>query len=128
MNDVAKETNILPEGLTINSIAGPWTTRDRVPLVTVIRDYETKTITLSQVGVLTCVTNLIEQRHYLAQGWENQNDNMIFTWIIPFLPLEAEKNDIRSLKELLQPFERRINEKKISELITPTVESIYIPL
>lgn len=47
--------NILPEGLTVNSIAGPWTNRDRVPLVTVIRDYETQTLTLSQVCVLTII-------------------------------------------------------------------------
>lgn len=52
LNDVAKEMNILPEGLTVNSIAGPWTNRDRVPLVTVIRDYESQTLTLSQVCVV----------------------------------------------------------------------------
>lgn len=55
LNDVAKEMNILPEGLTVNSIAGPWTNRDRVPLVTVIRDYESQTLTLSQV----CVVRLL---------------------------------------------------------------------
>ncbi|KAG5316288.1 AMPN Aminopeptidase, partial [Pseudoatta argentina] len=48
LNDVANETNNLPSGLTINGIAASWINRDRVPLVTVIRDYETGKINLTQ--------------------------------------------------------------------------------
>ncbi|KAL6259505.1 hypothetical protein P5V15_009423 [Pogonomyrmex californicus] len=48
LNDVANETDNLPPGLTINGIAASWINRDRVPLVTVIRDYETGKINLSQ--------------------------------------------------------------------------------
>jgi aminopeptidase N len=48
LNDVANETNNLPPGLTINGIAASWINRDRVPLVTVIRDYETAKINLTQ--------------------------------------------------------------------------------
>ncbi|XP_012234176.1 aminopeptidase N [Linepithema humile] len=48
LNNVANETNNLPPGLTINSIAASWINRDRVPLVTVNRDYETGKINLSQ--------------------------------------------------------------------------------
>jgi len=50
LNDVATETNNLPQGLTINGIAASWINRDRVPLVTVVRDYENEKIYLSQVG------------------------------------------------------------------------------
>lgn len=50
LNDVANETNNLPAGLTINGIAASWINRDRVPLVTVIRDYDTGKINLSQVN------------------------------------------------------------------------------
>lgn len=50
LNDVANETNDLPAGLTINGIAASWINRDRVPLVTVIRDYKTRKINLSQVS------------------------------------------------------------------------------
>lgn len=50
LNDVANETNNLPSGLTINGIAASWINRDRVPLVTVIRDYETGKINLTQVS------------------------------------------------------------------------------
>ncbi|GAB1859229.1 Aminopeptidase N [Camponotus japonicus] len=48
LNDLANETNNLPPGLTVNGIAASWINRDRVPLVTVIRDYETRKINLSQ--------------------------------------------------------------------------------
>ncbi|XP_011882031.1 PREDICTED: aminopeptidase N [Vollenhovia emeryi] len=48
LNDVANETDNLPPGLTINGIAASWINRDRVPLVTVIRDYETGKINLTQ--------------------------------------------------------------------------------
>ncbi|XP_024941271.1 aminopeptidase N isoform X3 [Cephus cinctus] len=48
LNDVANETNNLPEGLTINEIAAPWIGRNRVPLVTVTRDYEAGTMMFSQ--------------------------------------------------------------------------------
>jgi hypothetical protein len=50
LNDAATDTNNLPQGLTINGIAASWINRDRVPLVTVIRDYENGKIYLSQVG------------------------------------------------------------------------------
>lgn len=50
LNDVANETNNLPEGLTVSGIASSWINRYRVPLVTVIRDYETGKINLSQVS------------------------------------------------------------------------------
>jgi len=50
LNNVANETNNLPIDLTINGIAASWINRDRVPLVTVIRDYETGKINLTQVS------------------------------------------------------------------------------
>lgn len=48
LNEVADD---LPPGLTVNSIAASWINRDRVPLVTVIRDYKTEKINLSQVKI-----------------------------------------------------------------------------
>lgn len=47
---MANETSNLPPGMTINGIAASWINRDRVPLVTVIRDYETGKINLTQVS------------------------------------------------------------------------------
>lgn len=86
LNDVAAEMDILPNGLTVNSIAGPWTNRDRVPLVTVIREYETQTITLSQVCIpkyTLRIRNLTEQKRCSPpQGREKPNDSMIFPWIM----------------------------------------------
>ncbi|XP_029035079.1 aminopeptidase N isoform X2 [Osmia bicornis bicornis] len=78
LNDVANQTNILPEGLTINSIAGPWTTRDRVPLVTVIRDYETKTMTLSQ-------------KVYLREAPRASTPKVSYQWDIPIVMMSEEK-------------------------------------
>lgn len=48
LNDVANESNILPRDLTINSIAARWNNRDRIPILTVNRDYNNRTITFSQ--------------------------------------------------------------------------------
>ncbi|XP_006615840.1 aminopeptidase N [Apis dorsata] len=78
LNDVAKEMNILPEGLTVNSIAGPWTNRDRVPLVTVIRDYETQTLTLSQ-------------KVYLRETTRDSAPKVSYEWDIPIVIMTQEK-------------------------------------
>lgn len=76
--------NILPEGLTVNSIAGPWTNRDRVPLVTVIRDYETQTLTLSQVCVLTIIAyNFKTETLLTSETQKSIKIVMIFTRIKP---------------------------------------------
>ncbi|CAL7933658.1 unnamed protein product [Xylocopa violacea] len=78
LNSVANETDILPEGLTVNSIAGPWTNRDRVPLVTVIRDYETRTITFSQ-------------KVYLRESTHANTPKVSYKWDIPIVMISQEK-------------------------------------
>ena len=78
LNDVANEMDILPEGLTINSIAAPWIIRDRVPLVTVIRDYETKQITLSQ-------------KVYLRKPPPASTTKVSYQWDIPIIMMSQEK-------------------------------------
>ena len=78
LNDVAAETEILPKGLTVNSIAGPWTNRDRVPLVTVIRNYETQTITLSQ-------------KVYLREAPRASTPKVSYEWDIPVVMISQEK-------------------------------------
>ncbi|XP_043264680.1 aminopeptidase N [Colletes gigas] len=78
LNDVANETDNLPAGLTINSIAGPWIHRDRVPLVTAIRDYETKTITLSQ-------------KVYLRKAPPASTAKVSYRWDIPIVMMSQDK-------------------------------------
>ncbi|XP_071858487.1 aminopeptidase N [Bombus fervidus] len=82
LNDVAAETEMLPKGLTVNSIAGPWTNRDRVPLVTVIRNYETQTITLSQ-------------KVYLREAPRASTPKVSYEWDIPIVTISQEQLDIQ---------------------------------
>lgn len=81
LNDVVNGTDILPVGLTVNSIAGPWINRDRVPLVTVIRDYETKAITFSQ-------------KVYLREAPRASTPKVSYQWDIPIVMLTQEKLEI----------------------------------
>lgn len=45
----------LPKGVTINDIAGSWITKDRIPVVNVIRSYGDKTAKVTQVSELSRV-------------------------------------------------------------------------
>ncbi|KAK1121271.1 hypothetical protein K0M31_010578 [Melipona bicolor] len=83
LNDVAAEMDILPNGLTVNSIAGPWTNRDRVPLVTVIREYETQTITLSQ-------------KVYLREAARASAPKVSYEWDIPIVMISQEKLEFQA--------------------------------
>ncbi|XP_076247604.1 aminopeptidase N [Calliopsis andreniformis] len=78
LNEISSENGELPEGLTINSIAGPWINRDRVPLVTVIRDYETKMITLSQ-------------KVYLREAPPVSTAKVSYQWDIPIVMISQDK-------------------------------------
>lgn len=78
LNDMANETNNLPPGLTINGIAASWINRDRVPLVTVIRDYETGKINLSQ-------------KVYLRDIPPQSTAKVSYQWDIPIV-MQAENN------------------------------------
>ncbi|XP_072760401.1 aminopeptidase N [Anoplolepis gracilipes] len=78
LNDLANETNNLPSGLTINGIAASWINRDRVPLVTVIRDYETRKINLSQ-------------KVYLRDVPPQSTAKVSYQWDIPIV-MQAENN------------------------------------
>ncbi|XP_076290269.1 aminopeptidase N isoform X1 [Lasioglossum baleicum] len=76
--EVAKEADILPKDLQISSIAGKWVIRDRVPLVTVIRDYETKAITFNQ-------------KVYLREAPPASTSKLSFTWDIPLVIVSENK-------------------------------------
>lgn len=49
LTDQARFDKSLPEPITINEIAGSWITKDRLPVVTVTRNYETNTSKINQV-------------------------------------------------------------------------------
>lgn len=49
MNFVADKNKSLPKDLTINEVADTWIDQERLPLVTVTRNYDNSSITFSQV-------------------------------------------------------------------------------
>jgi len=51
LTDQARFDKSLPEPITINEIAGSWITKDRLPVVTVTRNYETNTAKIQQVNM-----------------------------------------------------------------------------
>ncbi|XP_014485888.1 PREDICTED: aminopeptidase N [Dinoponera quadriceps] len=85
LNDVANETNNLPAGLTINGIAASWINRDRVPLVTVIRDYETGQINLSQ-------------KVYLRDIPPQSTTKISYQWDIPIVMQAEDKLNFSNTK------------------------------
>jgi aminopeptidase N len=85
LNDVANETGNLPPGLTINGIAASWINRDRVPLVTVIRDYETGKINLSQ-------------KVYLRDIPPQSTAKVSYQWDIPIVMQAQDKLNFHNAK------------------------------
>nr|XP_033335064.1 aminopeptidase N [Megalopta genalis] len=78
LNDVVNGTDILPPGSTINSIAVSWINRNRIPVVTVIRDYETETITFSQ-------------KVYLREAPPESSSKLYYKWDIPLVIATEDK-------------------------------------
>ncbi|XP_076397780.1 aminopeptidase N isoform X2 [Megachile rotundata] len=103
LNDAVNGTDILPEGLTINRIAGLWTNRDRVPLVTVIRDYETKTITLSQ-------------KVYLREAPRESTPKASYQWDIPIVMISQEKLDFQNQRPLWLTKKNKPEDLKIPDI------------
>lgn len=50
--------SVLPDGATVDAILSSWVDRPGYPVVTVIRNYETDTATLRQVGSVAEVSRL----------------------------------------------------------------------
>lgn len=49
---VAKETNALPVGLTIDKVSDTWEDQQRLPLVNVTRHYDNASVTFTQVYIV----------------------------------------------------------------------------
>ncbi|XP_015123465.1 aminopeptidase N isoform X2 [Diachasma alloeum] len=86
LDTVRIQNNVtLPDDLTISSIAAPWIFRDRVPLVTVTRDYETGNITFTQSV-------------YLREAAPPSNEKMSYQWDIPIVMINQDKLNFTELK------------------------------
>lgn len=46
----AQAVGVLPSNITVKMIMDTWTVQTGYPLLTITRDYEKKTVTVSQVG------------------------------------------------------------------------------
>ncbi|KAG8041192.1 hypothetical protein G9C98_002180, partial [Cotesia typhae] len=78
LDEVRVKNNLtLPNDLTISSIAAPWINRDRVPVVTVTRDYETGSITFTQ-------------NVFLRQVPPASNEKMSYLWDIPIIMVSQD--------------------------------------
>ncbi|XP_063926090.1 aminopeptidase N [Zophobas morio] len=76
----AKKDQVLKDDITVNSIAGSWITKDRLPVINVTRDYDKKTVTISQ-------------RVYLRERPHDVPDQEKFVWWIPIILIREDKMD-----------------------------------
>lgn len=49
LTEQARHDDVLCDKVSVNEIAASWITKDRIPVVTVTRDYEAKTAKIKQV-------------------------------------------------------------------------------
>lgn len=60
LNDQANFDSVLPKDATVNAIAASWITKDRLPVVNVIRNYEDNSVNITQVFILLiCLLPLV---------------------------------------------------------------------
>ncbi|KAK2586542.1 hypothetical protein KPH14_011433 [Odynerus spinipes] len=97
LDEAASGTANLPQGLTINSIAAPWINRGRLPLVTVIRDYEMRVITLNQ-------------KVYMRDAPPALNSKSFYQWDIPIVMLTEEELDFTQTKPSIWLTKRNVME------------------
>ncbi|XP_044004960.1 aminopeptidase N isoform X2 [Aphidius gifuensis] len=85
LDTVRLENNLtLPSDLTISNIAAPWINRDRVPLVTVTRNYETGNINFTQ-------------NVYLREPAPPSNEKMSYSWDIPIVMISENTLNLTQL-------------------------------
>ncbi|XP_050303847.1 aminopeptidase N [Anthonomus grandis grandis] len=78
LTDQARFDGTLPEPITINEIAGSWINKDRLPVVTVNRNYNNNTA-------------IINQRVYLRERPHDVPDQEKFLWWIPLVVIRQDK-------------------------------------
>ncbi|XP_014203652.1 aminopeptidase N [Copidosoma floridanum] len=76
---VANKSKALPPGLTINKVADTWIDQERLPLVTVSRNYDNATITFSQ-------KTYVRENRVSKINWEN-----VYRWNIPLVMQSQQK-------------------------------------
>lgn len=85
LTEQAKQDKSLPEDVTVNEIAGSWITKDRLPVVTVERDYVAKTAVVSQ-------------RVYLRERPHDVPEQDKMLWWIPLILVTQENLNFKNFK------------------------------
>ncbi|XP_033213735.1 aminopeptidase N [Belonocnema kinseyi] len=86
MNDVANKTGYLPTGTTLSQVADPWMDHDRLPLVTVKRDYDTGTI------------NITQKRYHREGPSKFTSYENGFTWYVPLVIISQERLNLNNTR------------------------------
>lgn len=87
LTEQAKEDGKLPEDVTVNEIAGSWITKDRLPVVTVERDYAAKTAVVSQ-------------RVYLRERPHDVPEQDKMLWWIPLILIRQDNLNFNNFKPI----------------------------
>lgn len=85
LTEQAREDNKLPEDVTVSEIAGSWITKDRLPVVTVERDYVAKTAVVSQ-------------RVYLRERPHDVPEQDKMLWWIPLILITQDDLNFKNFK------------------------------
>ncbi|XP_060526460.1 aminopeptidase N [Cylas formicarius] len=109
LTEQARFDKTLPEPITINEIAGSWITKDRLPVVTVTRDYDKGTATM-------------KQRVYLRERPHDVPDQEKFLWWIPVVLVREDKMNFRNSTPLVWMMKER--EIKLEDL--PSADKFVI--
>lgn len=79
----AQQDKTLEDGITVSDIASSWITKDRLPVVSVIRDYSKRTAVASQ-------------RVYLRERPHDVPEQDKMLWYIPLILVTQDKLDFKS--------------------------------
>ncbi|XP_066246461.1 aminopeptidase N isoform X1 [Euwallacea similis] len=109
LTDQARFDKTLPEPITINEIAGSWITKDRLPVVTVTRNYASNSAK-------------IHQRVYLRERPHDVPDQEKFLWWIPVVLIRQDKMNFLNTTPLV--WMKREREIEVQNL--PNAENFVI--
>ncbi|GJQ74272.1 hypothetical protein Trydic_g19171 [Trypoxylus dichotomus] len=83
LNEQAVLDKALPKGITVTEIAASWITKDRLPVVNVIRNYDNNTVNITQ-------------KVYLRERPHDVPDQDRLLWWLPIIIVKQTKLDFRN--------------------------------
>ncbi|KAI4458976.1 protease m1 zinc metalloprotease [Holotrichia oblita] len=83
LNDQANFDSVLPKDATVNAIAASWITKDRLPVINVVRNYADNTVNITQ-------------KVYLRERPHDVPDQDKLLWWIPIVLVKQNKLDFKN--------------------------------